>query len=130
MKRGSPLQRNTPLKAKAPAKFRSRKPTRPKAVKEHMSRVAELSCVVCRNEGLGNSPAELHHPRYLAGAGQKADDMDVIPLCPTHHRLGGYGIAYHAGPEEWERRYGTEAELLAQTKRECGVALHDTGESE
>lgn len=112
------LQRKTPLKAGKPAKFRSNKPARPKAVKSYMSRVAELGCVVCRNLGFGASPAELHHPRYLAGAGQKAGDEDVIPLCPMHHRIGGYGIAYHAGPEEWERRYGTESELLAQTKRE------------
>jgi hypothetical protein len=47
--------------------------------------------------------------------------MDVIPLCALHHRLGSWGIAYHAGPEEFERRYGTEADLLAQTKRDLGI---------
>lgn len=32
-----------------------------KAEKLHLSRVAELRCIVCRNEGLGDSPAEIHH---------------------------------------------------------------------
>lgn len=30
----------------------------------------------------------------------------------THHQHGGYGVAYHAGPAEFERRFGTQAELL------------------
>jgi hypothetical protein len=34
-----------------------------------------------------------------------------------HHRLGGYGVAIHVGQREWERRYGTETELLTQTKQ-------------
>lgn len=123
----SALKRSTPLVAKTPMKRtpmvkRSRKPARTKAVSTYMGRVAALGCIVCRNLGFGPTPAELHHPRFLAGAGQKADDKDVIGLCAQHHRLGGYGVAYHAGPEEWERRYGTEEELLEQTRREVGAA--------
>lgn len=86
-----------------------------------MGSVADLGCVVCRNLGYGPTPAELHHPRFLAGAGQKSSDLDVLPLCPNHHRLGGYGVAYHAGPEEWERRYGTEEQLLEQTRLETAA---------
>jgi hypothetical protein len=91
-----------------------------------MTATAALTCVVCRNEGLGESPAELHHPRFLAGGGQRSSHMDVIPLCALHHRLGSWGTAYHAGPEEFERRYGTEADLLAQTKRELGIEEQET----
>lgn len=89
-----------------------------KAERERMDVVAASFCIVCRNEGLGDSPAELHHPRFLAGGGQRASHLDVIALCPMHHRLGGYGVAFHAGPVAWEKKYGTEAELLEQTRRE------------
>jgi hypothetical protein len=92
-----------------------------KAEREHMGVVAGLYCVVCRNLRLGESPAEVHHVRYLAGGGQRSGNMDAIPLCPNHHRLGGYGVAIHAGQETWERNFGTEAELLEQTRRETGV---------
>jgi hypothetical protein len=92
-----------------------------KAEREHMGVVAGLYCVVCRNLRLGESPAEVHHVRYLAGGGQRSGNMDTIPLCPNHHRLGGYGVAIHAGQETWERNFGTEAELLEQTRRETGI---------
>jgi hypothetical protein len=81
-----------------------------------MTRVAELGCIVCRNIfGLHSIP-EIHHIRTGQGAGQRASNYDTIGLCPLHHRLGGYGVAIHAGQKEFEKRYGTETELLAQTK--------------
>jgi Recombination enhancement, RecA-dependent nuclease len=92
-----------------------------KADREHMGIVAGLCCIVCRNLGLGDSPAEVHHVRYLAGGGQRSSNLDTLPLCPNHHRLGGFGVAIHAGRKTWESKYGTEADLLAQTKRETGI---------
>lgn len=119
LKRKTPLRTTKPMKAGSNRRqFKTRKPAATASEKRHMSSVADLGCVVCRNLGYGPSPAELHHPRALAGAGQKAGNLDVIPLCPQHHRLGGYGVAYHAGPEEFERLYGTELDLLAQTQSE------------
>jgi hypothetical protein len=105
---------------RTPMKKRARKRAT-KAEREHMGVVAGLYCIVCRNLRLGESPAEVHHVRYLAGGGQRSGNLDTIPLCPRHHRIGGWGVAYHAGPEEFERRYGTEAELLEQTRRETGI---------
>lgn len=136
--RRAPLKQSQPLKRSAfslasakthlkRSEMRKRaKPKAPKAEREHMGRVAMLSCVVCRNEGLGESPAEVHHVRYLAGAGQRSSNLDTLPLCALHHRLGGSGVAFHAGPEVWQKRYGTEAELLAQTKREMGIEINQT----
>lgn len=89
-----------------------------KAQSRHLERVASLGCVVCRNLGYGPSPAEIHHPRDGQGMGQRADDEDGIPLCAPHHRTGGYGVAFHAGQRIWERQFGTEAELLEQTRRD------------
>jgi len=84
--------------------------------KVYMGLVAELGCIVCRNMGFPDSPAEVHHIKSGVGMGQKSSNFDVIPLCPTHHRNGDYGTAYHRGPKEFENRYGTELELLKQTK--------------
>jgi len=77
-----------------------------KAEFEHMTRVAELGCMVCA------MPAECHHILKGAGMGQRASNYDVIPLCPTHHRNGGHGVAIHAGIATWEATYGTEVQAL------------------
>ena len=86
-----------------------------KAEALHMGDVASMGCVVCRNLGHGESPAEIHHIRKGQGMGQRASNYEVIPLCPPHHRIGGYGVAVHAGQETWEATFGTELTLLEQT---------------
>lgn len=88
-----------------------------KAERQHLSRVAALGCRVCRNLGLGATPAAVHHIRTGQGL-KRASHYEVIPLCPTHHQLGGYGVAFHAGAREWQKRYGTELELLQQVREE------------
>ena len=113
LKRGTLAPRTTPKPRKTtPPKVRAT--PRPKLVpdalgREHMGRVAELGCCLCRR------PAEVHHVRCLAGGGQRSSDFHTIPLCATHHRLGGSGVAFHAGPRTWERIHGTELFLLART---------------
>ena len=81
----------------------------------HYAKVAELGCIVCINNMVEDSPAEIHHLRVNAGIGQKG--KEVIPLCHAHHRTGGYGIAFHAGKNAFEDEYGTELELFEQVKR-------------
>jgi len=79
-----------------------------KAQKAHYSRVAALSCILCRRLGYEGTPPELHHIRR---AGRRAD-APVIPLCPPHHR-GNIGI-HGMGRKAFERHYEvTEEELLA-----------------
>ena len=82
---------------------------RSKKVKEYMRSVAELGCICC-----GRTP-ELHHPRFNVGLSQRGDDMDVIPLCPEHHRYGK--ISIHLGKKEFVKRFGTEKQLLEKVKR-------------
>ena len=53
-----------------------------KAEKEHLSKVASVGCIVCRNLGFGESPAEIHHVRTGQGMGQRASNYKAIPLCP------------------------------------------------
>jgi hypothetical protein len=76
------------------------------AEKTHLSKVAELGCIICR------SPAEIHHIRAGMGIGQRNSNFHVLPLCPSHHRTGGHGVAIHAGQKTFEAKYGTEHELL------------------
>ena len=53
-----------------------------KAEKEHLSRVANVGCIVCRMQGNEESPAEIHHIRHGQGISQRASNYEVIPLCP------------------------------------------------
>ncbi|WNJ81666.1 Ref family recombination enhancement nuclease [Cedecea neteri] len=94
-----------------------------KAEREHLSRVASLGCIVCRNLGFGETPAEIHHIRTGQGVAQRADNYSCIPLCHPHHRNGGHGVAVHAGKQTWEKNFGTELELLEQVNNELGGSV-------
>ena len=94
-----------------------------KAEQAHLDAVVSLGCIACRKIGVLNSPAEIHHLRNGVGAGQRSSHFDVIPLCPLHHRLGSYGTAFHAGKKAWEATFGTELELLEQTRELLGEVV-------
>lgn len=86
-----------------------------KAEREYMSRVADLGCILCKHLGLGETPAELHHPRTGVGAASRSSHFDVIPLCPEHHR-GNTGL-HGMGRKAFERYYGvTELDLMEKVK--------------
>ena len=84
--------------------------------KEWQRRVRELGCLICER------PASLHHIRHGVGKAQKADEYNVLPLCPDHHQNGGHGVAFHAGKKTWQEIYGTEEELLEQVKEKLSEA--------
>lgn len=88
-----------------------------KADKQHLSDVASLGCVACRNAGLGPSLAEIHHVRTGAGIAQRAAHTRVLPLCPRHHRAC-YSTGFHAAPRSWQQEHGSEEALLEQVARE------------
>jgi len=83
-----------------------------KQEKEHYDKLHQIGCIVCLREGLGYTEPMIHHTRFDAGMGMKSSWDKAIPLCPMHHQHGGYGIAIHAGEKAFERRFGTEEELL------------------
>ena len=91
-----------------------------KADKEFMGLVAELGCIVCRNNGDYDSPAEIHHVGN-GTMGKRASNHEIIPLCHIHHRTGNNGIAVHAGRKSFESNFGTEQGLLAQTMELLGL---------
>ena len=83
--------------------------------KKHMNAVAELGCAVCRRMGYEGTPAELHHKRSGTGAGRRSSHMDVIPLCPEHHRgkTGLHGLGTKGFPKQWGF---DESDLLMDTR--------------
>lgn len=92
------------------------------AERKHLSRVAELGCILCARQGHEGTPAEVHHIRTGAGVGRRSSHMDTIPLCPAHHRLGNDAL-HVMGRKAWERHHGlTELELLEQVRDLLGVS--------
>lgn len=91
-----------------------------KTERAHIVAVAKLGCIACRKLGYFTPDVEIHHVRMGNGMAQRATHFDILPLCHAHHRTGGHGVAFHAGQRTWEREFGTEAELLAQIRKELG----------
>jgi len=116
--------RKTGLKATTIRASGKRK-SRSKATKAHMSRVAELGCIACLIAGTPGTPPELHHPRTGAGAGQRAPDSDVIPLCHAHHRgtMHPKVPSIHRDRLAFIAQFGTEAELLAKVRERLRQAI-------
>jgi hypothetical protein len=86
-----------------------------KKEKAWLDAICQLGCIVCRNEFGLFSPACPHH---IAGKTKDGAHFLTIPLCGPHHQTGGQGVAFHAtGKKNWENRYGTQQELLEQTKK-------------
>ena len=81
--------------------------------------VASMGCIVCRNLGYGYVECCVHHPRLGQGMAQRAPDSEAFGLCPRHHKHHGLGVSLHDGQATWEAKYGTEAQLTAQTQREA-----------
>jgi hypothetical protein len=92
-----------------------------KSDKQYFQDLVEIGCIVCKVHFGVYSVPEIHHIRTGQGAGQRANHKRTLPLCPAHHRTGGFGVAIHAGQKTWEGKYGTELELLDQVTTEVKV---------
>lgn len=81
----------------------------------YIASVARLGCAICVQLGYPDTPAEVHHARTGVGAGRRAPDDMVIPLCPEHHR-GNTGL-HGMGRKAFERKYRvTELDLVDETR--------------
>jgi len=97
---------------------KGRKPT--KAEYEWLDEVSSLGCIVCRIHHNVWSPAEIHH---LEGKTKRFAHFKIIPLCPTHHRGGidtDFAASRHPYKASFEKRYGTEEELLNEVCKRIG----------
>lgn len=90
-----------------------------KAMKKHLSRVAERGCALCLHIGHGATPGEIHHPREGEGGAQRGDDALAICVCPEHHR-GPTGI--HGDKSAWRNARYTEMDALADTMVDIYIA--------
>lgn len=122
MKRSGPIARKTPIRAYTPIRKkrlgkrrRDFEPTNPYIVNARKARLREVvGCIACNLEGYGVQACEFHHPRVGTGGGQKASDMDTIPLCRNHHEGDDHPRtpSIHRDKLAFIARYGTERELL------------------
>ena len=88
--------------------------------KQYLNDISSLGCVACRIAGYGPTPAEIHHPREGHGMSQRAKHKSGIPLCPAHHRGTQHPAvpSIHLDKLMFVGMFGTEAELVEQTRRE------------
>ena len=90
-------------------------------LKRHWDRVAELGCIITHRP----TPT-LHHCMSgsmvpiigLKSQNQRTSDWFVLPLDIEYH-VGDSGI-HTIGVRTWEKRYGTQVELLNQLSRMLG----------
>ena len=91
---------------------------------KHLGKVAEIPCMACRIEPAPRARRlNLHHLCGI-GAGQKASDLLVLPLCEFHHQVGGVGHAIHAGVEIWEEKFGTQQSLILEIHAKLGIEIY------
>ena len=86
-----------------------------KAEKERLAQIGSMPCYACFQDGR-EVDAEVHHIRKHTGMGLRPPHSDTIPLCYSHHRTGK--ISVHLGKKEFEKKYGTEQEILKKINRE------------
>jgi hypothetical protein len=100
-----------------------------RAIKEHWSAVAGLGCIICQR------PAEVAHchggsisdqlPRqFHPGVGQKQNHWLVLPICPEHHRVGPESLD-GGSVRDWERRYGSQIDLLMAVSYRLQYSVFD-----
>lgn len=85
-----------------------------KAEREHIEAVKNLGCYACLKIGYETPDVQIHHIRSGIGKGQRATHFQTIPLCPIHHLLGEFGVAFHSGPREWQKNFGNELDIVEE----------------
>lgn len=87
-----------------------------KAEKQWLDAITQLGCIVCFLAGKPGTPAEPHH---MLSGGRRMGHLFTIPLCYMHHRSGRNDdrvTSRDQNQRRFELRYGTERELLEQTR--------------
>ena len=85
-----------------------------------MDAVADMGCIVCLMTESEYTPAEVHH---LDGSRKHGCHLKTIGLCIRHHRMPDNGkaprwVSRHGdGRKAFEARYGSEADLLIETRQ-------------
>jgi hypothetical protein len=81
----------------------------------YMSHVAQLDCICCAR------PSEvLHHPVHGRYARRRASDLDVLPMCVSHH------LMLHGKPAAWRALFGSDADYIEPTRRAVEALIERT----
>ncbi len=90
------------------------------AEKEWMGKVAELGCIVCRQQGRGFVPCAVHH---IVEGGRRLGHLFTLGLCQPGHHMDSPDksqISRHPNKARFTAAYGSEYELLWITKQLLG----------
>jgi hypothetical protein len=104
-----------------PARAKPGKRTPTAAEREWMDAITTLGCIACIIDGHPYTPGAVHH---ILRAGRRIGHMHSICLCdPGHHQNGEqFGkVSRHPHKARFERRYGSEPNLLAFTQELVGT---------
>ena len=93
-----------------------------KIERERLKTISEMPCYACFIDGR-EMESEVHHIRTQTGLGLRPSHFATIPLCPQHHRTGK--VSVHLGKVEFEKRYGTQLEILEKVNREIEKCRED-----
>lgn len=85
--------------------------------KEFMNDIANIGCIVCRNNGIENDSVSIHH---MDGRVKTGCHYYVLPLCARHHQYADtkkpkrwYSL-HGDGKAAFGQHHGTESELYMQ----------------
>ena len=97
-------------------------PTKPQQAR--FDAIQQIGCLCCHAQGLGWSPAEVHHLTIGGRHGQKRRGHDyTVGLCATHHRgvwvpwIDKCRPLYSEQPRAFRERFGDDDALLAEQNR-------------
>lgn len=73
-----------------------------------------VGCAACRfGHGIENAYCSIHH---IDGRTKPGVEWLTLGMCGSHHQTGAGGVeAVHLFKKRFEKRYGTERELLARS---------------
>lgn len=123
MKRGAfeksaRIEKREVAKIKRPMKSKQRAVTAQEKVL--WNELAGLGCIACRKDGRFNPHVSIHHVH-----GRTAPDCHkkVLALCAGHHQDNGGGlIAVHPWKARFEKLYGKQDDLIAESYKLIGLS--------
>lgn len=103
-------------KTRKPMKSRGMKGRTPTVEEQRfMDAVGGLGCIACRKDGRINPWASIHH---IDGRTKPGAHLKTLALCGPHHQQDDSDpmgrLSVHGHKAQFEARYGTQYELLAE----------------
>jgi hypothetical protein len=83
-----------------------------------MDWIVSIGCIACRLDSMPPRPTAVHH---ILRGGVRMGHLHTLGLCDPGHHQGGEPlglISRHPWKQQFEQRYGTEAELLEILRKE------------